>query len=117
MPNKPAFDFDSYYKALAATVGAREVSWKTVSHETGVSATTLSRMSKGRQPDAESLTALSAWSGLNPTDFMSGQRRTAEPLAMVGKLLRDDPNLDSSGAEALQAILKAAYQQFKRDPA
>ena len=33
---------------------------------------------------------------------------------MVTKLLRDDPNLDSTGADALEAIIKAAYDRFKR---
>ncbi len=109
-----SFDFDAFYRALGATVATRNVSWKKVSEETGVSATTLSRMSKGRQPDSESLTVLAAWAGLNPVDFAKGEKRTAEPMALVGKLLRDDPNLDSSGAEALETILKAAYEQLKR---
>ena len=60
MTQRLNFDFRAFYKALSATVGARDISWKTVSEETGVSQSTLSRMSKGRQPDAASLTALSA---------------------------------------------------------
>jgi transcriptional regulator with XRE-family HTH domain len=107
------FDFDAFYRALAATVASRGVSWKKVSEETGVSQTTLSRMSKGRQPDSESLTSLAAWSGLNPVDFTRGEKRTPEPMALVGKLLREDPNLDANGADALEAILKAAYERFK----
>lgn len=113
MQQRPTFDFTAFHRALTATVERRGVSWKSVSDETGVSASTLSRMRGGRQPDAESLTALSAWSGLNPTDFMTGQKRTAEPLAVVGRLLREDPNLDARGAEALEVILKAAYEQLR----
>ena len=112
---RTAFNFVSFYKALAATVAARDTTWKAVGQETGISQTTLSRMSHGRQPDAESLTALSAWSGLNPVDFMAGARRAQEPIVMVGKLLREDPNLDSASADALEAIIKAAYDRFRRD--
>lgn len=108
------FDADRFYKALSATVAARQVTWKQVSSETGVSASTLSRMSSGRQPDAGSFAALSAWSGLNPSDFVEGGRRHAEPIAMVGKLLREDPNLDSQGADALEAIILAAYERFRQ---
>ena len=108
------FDFLGFYKALSTTVAARNTNWKTVSEQTGISQTTLSRMSKGRQPDAESLTALSAWSGLNPVDFMTGHKRAREPIAMVTKLLREDPNLDNAGADALEAIIRAAYGRFKR---
>lgn len=113
MANHLQFDFLGFYKALRATVRARNTSWKAVSEQTGISQTTLSRMSKGRQPNAESLTALSVWSGLNPADFMAGPKFDREPIAMVTKLLRDDPNLDSAGADALEAIIKAAYERFK----
>ena len=114
MTERTQFDFLTFYGALNATVRARNTNWKEVSKQTGVSQTTLSRMGKGRQPDAASLTALSAWSGLNPVDFLAGPKHDREPIAMVTKLLREDPNLDSAGAEALETIIAAAYARFKR---
>ena len=116
MSERGTFDFAAFYRALRATVEARNVNWKAVSSETGISQTTLSRMARGRQPDAESLTALAGWSGLNPVDFMNGAKHPREPIAMVGKLLRDDPNLDHAGADALEAIIKATYERFRRTP-
>ena len=114
MSEQPKFDFASFFKALAATVASRGATWKTVSDATGVSQTTLSRMARGRQPDAESLTALSAWSGLDPVKFTNAPRLKAEPLALVGKLLREDKNLDPQGADALEAIIHAAYKELRR---
>ena len=114
MTQRARFDFPSFYAALSATVKARDTTCKAVSEQTGVSQTTLSRMSNGRQPDAASLTALSAWSGLDPVDFMSAPRRAREPIAMVSKLLREDPNLDRAGADALETIITAAYDRFRR---
>lgn len=114
MTRRAQFDFPSFYAALSATVKARDTTWKAVSEQTGVSQTTLSRMSNGRQPDAASLTALSAWSGLDPVEFMSAPRRAREPIAMVSKLLREDPNLDHAGADALETIITAAYDRFRR---
>ena len=108
------FDFEAFYKSLNATVVARGINWKTVSEQTGVSQSTLSRMSKGRQPDAASLTALCAWSGLNAVDFSAALRNEPEPVAMVSRLLRADPNLDEDGADALEAILATAYERLKR---
>ena len=81
MTQRLNFDFEAFYKALSATVAARGLSWKSVSELTGVSQSTLSRMSKGRQPDAASLTALSAWSGLNPVDFMAAPNTTPSRLS------------------------------------
>lgn len=114
MTQRAKFNFPSFYAALSATVKARDTNWKAVSEQTGVSQTTLSRMSRGRQPDAASLTALSAWSGLNPVDFTSARKRAREPIAMVTKLLREDPNLDRAGADALATIITAAYDRLKR---
>ena len=114
MTRRARFDFPSFYAALSATVKVRDTTWKAVSEETGVSQTTLSRMSSGRKPDAASLTALSAWSGLDPVDFMSTPQRAREPIAMVSKLLREDPNLDRAGADALETIITAAYDRFRR---
>ncbi len=114
MTRRTRFDFPSFYAALSATVKARDTTWKAVSEQTGVSQTTLSRMSNGRRPDAASLTALSAWSGLDPVDFMSTPRRPREPIAIVSKLLREDPNLDRAGADALETIITAAYDRFRR---
>ena len=114
MTQRPQFDFIAFYKTLSATVAARDTNWRAVSAQTGISQSTLSRMSKGRRPDAASLTALSAWSGINPVDFMSAPKNDPEPVAMVSRLLRADPNLDAHGADALEAILKTAYDSLKR---
>ncbi len=114
MSQRPRFDFAAFYRALSATVAARDTTWRAVSEQTGVSQSTLSRMSKGRQPDAASLTALSAWSGLDPVDFTNVRRTRREPIAMVSRLLRQDPHLDDASADALEAIIKTAYDSFKR---
>ena len=111
------FDAEAFYEALANTVGARKVTWKEVSRVTGVSATTLTRMAQGRSPDAASQAALAAWAGLNPATFvkMSGKRPTQEPLAAALSLLRADPKLKPEAVTALEAIIKTAYNQLRKD--
>jgi len=110
------FDSAAFYDALQATVSAREKNWKQVAAETGVSASTLTRMAQGRRPDAASLAALSAWAGLNPSDFVEApyKRRGPEPIAQISRLLRSDPNLDPSSATALDKIIKTAYEQLRK---
>jgi transcriptional regulator with XRE-family HTH domain len=117
MPNNAkGFDAATFYDALEATVSARAKTWKQVAAETGVSASTLTRMAQGRSPDAGSLAALSAWAGLNPSDFVDAPYRTnrAEALAQISTLLRSDPNLDPGSATALETIIKTAYEQLKK---
>ena len=111
------FDGDGFYRVLEATVAERGKTWKEVAADTGVSASTLTRMAQGRRPDAASLAALSAWAGLNPSDFVHAsyikKRRTA-PLAQISTLLRSDPNLDAQSAEAVEAIVRAAYERLRK---
>lgn len=110
------FDGDAFYRALEATVVARSKTWKAVAAETGVSPSTLARMGHGRRPDAGSLAALSAWAGLNPSDFVHApyKRSRSEAIAQISTLLRADPNLDAQAAEAVEAIIKAAYERLRK---
>lgn len=110
------FDANAFYEALADTVEARKSTWKAVSQATGVSATTLTRMAQGRSPDAASQAALAAWAGLNPADFVTlpGRRPTKEPLAAALTLLRADPNLKPEAVTALEAVIKATYNQLRK---
>ena len=110
------FDGDGFYRALQATVTARSQNWKQVAAETGVSASTLTRMAQGRRPDAASLAALSAWAGLNPSDFVTAPYKATRPesMAQISTLLRGDPNLDADGAEAVEAIVRAAYERLRK---
>lgn len=110
------FDANGFYEALADTVEARKTTWKAVGQATGVSATTLTRMAQGRSPDAASQAALAAWAGLNPADFVTlpGKRSTKEPLAAALTLLRADPNLKPEAVTALEAVIKATYNQLRK---
>lgn len=110
------FDGDAFYRSLEVTVQTRGVTWKQVSSDTGVSASTLTRMAQGRRPDAASLAALSAWAGLNPSDFVEASYKAprAESMTQISALLRSDPNLDSQSAEAVEAIVRAAYERMKK---
>lgn len=110
------FDAGAYYRALLAMVEARSKNWKQVAAETGVSASTLTRMAQGRQPDAASLAALSAWAGLNPSDFVRAPYKamTPEPMAQISSLLRSDPSLNAEAAEAVEAIVRTAYERLRK---
>ena len=110
------FDLEGFYRALDATRQGRGLNWKQLSEETSVSASTLSRMTQDKRPDADSLTALAAWAGLNPAEFIAGFEvaHSPEPLAVISQQLRRDPNLTDEGAAALDELIKAAYQRFSK---
>lgn len=112
------FDFEGFYRALDATRTSRNLTWKQVAQQAHVHPSTLARMPQGKRPDADGLAALSAWSSLNPADFVAETARSrpagSESLARISQLLRDDERLSTESAKTLEEIVKAAYAQLAK---
>jgi transcriptional regulator with XRE-family HTH domain len=109
------FDFEGFYRALDVTRESRKLTWKQVAAETKVNQSTLTRMAQKKRPDADGLASLSAWSGLNPAEFVqrSGhQNKPAEALARISRILREDRRLSEDAAKSMEGIIKAAYAQL-----
>jgi transcriptional regulator with XRE-family HTH domain len=112
------FDAQGFYAALDAERQARKLNWKQVAAESGVGASTLTRMAQGKRPDVDGLAALGVWSGLNVDDFVRAdeeQKVDAEPLAMISTYLRGDRNLTPEAATALEELIKATYARLRKD--
>ena len=110
---RDGFNSVGFYAAVDAQRVARGLTWKEVSEESGVSASTLSRMSKGKGPDIDGLALLLSWAGLDAADFLKKQSNQTEPLAKVSAYLRADRNLNEPAASALEKILQVAYEQLR----
>ena len=97
---------------------ARQCTWKRVAEEGGVSASTLTRLtriSQGKRPDVDSLAALSTWSGLDVDRFVRGgsSKTEPEPLAVISSYLHSDPQLNEEAAVALDEMVKATYRRMR----
>lgn len=117
---KGHFDASAFFSALDAQRIAKKMNWKEVAANSGVSASSLTRMAQGKRPDVDSLAALIAWSGLNADDYIrdkEGQTGVGQPeaLASIVSYLRADPHLTPEGATALEEVIKAAYQRLRKD--
>jgi transcriptional regulator with XRE-family HTH domain len=110
------FDSDAFYSALDSARRARGLNWKQVAAQSGVSASTLTRMAQGKRPDVDGLAALVAWSGLDADDYVRSEeeRPAAEPLAMISTYLRSDRNLTPEAATALDELIKATYERLRK---
>ena len=110
------FDADAFYDALDAARLARKLNWKQVAAESGVSASTLTRMAQGRRPDVDGLAALAAWSGLSADGFVRTELGEVdpEPLAQITTYLRSDRNLTPEAATALDELIKATYERLRK---
>ena len=117
MTKKGMFNADAFYAALDGERQARRLTWKKVADESGVSASTLTRIGQGKRPDVDSLAALSAWSGLNVDSFVRGRssgKGQPERLAMISTYLRSDPHLNEEAATALDELVKATYKRLRK---
>lgn len=110
------FDVEALQSALDGERIARGLNWKDISAESGVSASTLTRLSQGKRPDVDSLTALTHWLGLSADRFMRLPQKGfggASPLAQISSILRDDPNLNKDAATALDQLIKSTYARLR----
>lgn len=110
------FDVAALHSALDAQRIARDMTWKDVSAESGVSASTLTRLSQGKRPDVDSLTSLTHWLGLSADRFMGVRQMAfggASPLAQISTIIRDDPNLNKDAATALDELVKSTYARLR----
>ena len=113
-----SFDVEGFYRALDGARQAQRLNWKEVASAARVHASTLSRMAAGRRPDANSLALLSAWSGLNPADFVPGFRPSAvNSLAQISAFVHADPQLSPEAAIAMDEMIKATYVRLAKPKA
>lgn len=117
MDKKGWFDASTFYEALDAQRQSKKLNWKQVAAESGVSASTLTRMAQGKRPDLDGLAALSAWSGLNADDYIRSEETKPEPdaLAKISTYLRSDRNLSPEAATALDQVIKATYEHLRTE--
>ncbi len=111
-----AFDADAFYETLDGERRTRGLNWKEVAAESRVSPSTLTRLGQGRRPDVVSFARLVAWGGFTADQFVTTPR--SQPaggfLTNLPTYLRSDPNLDEKGVQALETIIRAAYDQFRQ---
>src|SRR2546426_6937414 len=105
------------------------MSLRDVAEETGVSASTLSRIENGTgKPDADNIARLAAWLDMPIERVMHhGHRSAADPKPVVyyphestpeivEAHLRADKHLSPQTAKALSELFRVAYTQFSQTP-
>ena len=113
------FDVAALHAAMDSERRSHRLTWKDVAAQSGVSASTLTRLSQGRQPDVNSLAALTAWLGMSADHFMRAdtvdQFGAASPLAQISSIIHRDPRLNPEGVVALEELIRATYARLRTD--
>jgi transcriptional regulator with XRE-family HTH domain len=118
-------DLKALAEFLRGTRDSRKLNLREVAAQTGISASTLSRIERAEaQPDLRTVRAIVSWLGVPLERVVTGvakARRTAKqepsaqasaPLNQVEVQFRADPKLSPDAAEALIKIVRAAYTQM-----
>ena len=116
---KDKFDFEGFFQGVELVAKQRELTMKQVGVETGVSASTLSRMAQGRGCDAESLAKLAKWANLDPREFVGALKAEGEEdtFAILSRTLRRDPNITSDARRAIESVFQTTYRSFAKTKA
>jgi transcriptional regulator with XRE-family HTH domain len=110
-------DVETLYATLEQRRRSLEISWRQLAAQAGVSPSTLTRLGQGKRPDVQGLAALVSWLGVSPESFLRGNVRPAHEsqdfLTVVSAHLRARKELSHKSAEALEEIIRAAYNRLK----
>lgn len=107
---KAQIDWSALFSALDTKRAAEEKSWREVAGEIGVSPSTLTRMGQGTHPDADTFVALTRWLGLSSERFIQGEELPEEQtVEVIATYLRADKSLKPKTAQAIERVLRAAY--------
>jgi transcriptional regulator with XRE-family HTH domain len=112
-------DVSKLYGALDAERTARDISWRQLAAEIGVSPSLLSRLGNDQRPDVDAFMTLVRWLGVPADDFMvdeGGQAQRAEPelSVEVAALLRARHDLSDTDRELLQDVFQSALKHVRK---
>ncbi len=109
-------DVGALYAALDQKRRQEGLTWRGLAKTLGISPSTFTRMAQGKRPDVDTFVTLCSWLGVPAEEFT---RDGASPdgddntLAVISAHLRANKKLSRKSAEAMEEIVRAAYERFK----
>lgn len=110
-------DVGALYAALDQKRRQEDLTWRKLAKLMEISPSTFTRMAQGRHPDVDTFIALCSWLGIPAESFARDRVESEEEedntLAVVSTHLRASRKLSPKSAEAIEEIVRAAYQRLK----
>lgn len=117
---KTTINTAALYSALDASRHERQLSWRALAGEIGVSPSLLSRLGNGLKPDTDGFATIVAWLRLPAEDFFEHDAErddddTREPdlMAQLAPLLRARKDLSETDITYLQQVIGATIQRAR----
>jgi transcriptional regulator with XRE-family HTH domain len=110
-------DTEALYAALDAQRQGRDLSWRQLAKEVGVSPSTMTRLAQGQRPDVDAFAALVQWLG-QPADtfLLSGSMVPLEDpdlVAQIAPVLRGRRDIDEADARYLEELIKVGSKGLR----
>jgi transcriptional regulator with XRE-family HTH domain len=112
-------DVQGLYAALDAERTARELSWRQLAKEIGVSPSLLSRLGNDQRPDANGFATLVRWLNMPAEEFMvdvegdHGTQSEPDLLTQLAPLLRARHDLDKRDIAYLEEVIRATVRHVQ----
>lgn len=105
------------FGAIDSKRDAEGLSWRELASKLEISPSVFTRLGQGSRPDVDTFLTLTSWLGVHPDRFAQGTDGEESPLneetmAVISTFLRADRALKPKSAEAIEAVLRAAYEQL-----
>ena len=113
---KAKIDVSALHAALDAERQARDLSWRSLAKEIGVSPSLLSRIGNDLRPDADGFATLVRWLNMPAETFMvdtddeRAPQRKPDLLTELAPLLRARQDLDGPTIEYIEEVVRAAVR-------
>lgn len=112
-------DVSALYGALDSKRNARDLSWRALAKELGLSSSVFTRLAQGSRPDFDSYIQMTEWLGVDLERFVGGKKPAEtdpeETVAAIAAHLRADESLKPESAKAIEKIVRAAYDEMADD--
>ncbi|OZF44910.1 transcriptional regulator [Rhodococcus sp. 14-2470-1b] len=117
---KTTINTAALYAALDAARQERQLSWRALAGEIGVSPSLLSRLGNGLKPDTDGFATIIAWLRMPAEDFFErdGKRaafddREPDLMAQLAPLLRARKDLSETDVRYLQQVIGATIERAR----
>ncbi len=118
---KTTINTASLYSALDAARQQRQLSWRALAGEIGVSPSLLSRLGNGLKPDTDGFATIVAWLRLPAEQFFERDSadgaydavREPDLMAQLAPLLRARKDLSETDVKYLQQVIGATIERAR----
>jgi transcriptional regulator with XRE-family HTH domain len=117
---KTTINTAALYSALDAARQGRQLSWRALAGEIGVSPSLLSRLGNGLKPDTDGFATIVEWLRLPAENFFESDRQdgaddSQEPdlMAQLAPLLRARKDLSDTDIKYLQQVISATIERAR----